>query len=564
MSDQRVWLAWAATLVACQSPASVPDPNVYKDAAPEVDSSADDVAVDTAPVDAASYTDRAQVEGRLSKTLGDLAAFGSKRAGSAADQKAGDYMRDRLAATGATDVHFESFSFPAHTVKLSSLSLTVDGASHTTAHDVLGYSGNGVISDAEVVYLHLGHDTSYVGKDVTGKIVLVDGDSTFHRKAQYRQVLAHGGVAMIYASYSPSNLVQIGTTSDAEDGLGPIPALSIGHDDGVALETAITAGKVVRASLAVDGSIAPATGRNVVSKIEGTVPGAFLVGAHYDTWYTGSVDNSSGSAALLELAAALSSRAKPRHTIYFVAYDAEEVGLFGGYDFLRDHIVTGSKDVMAFVNLEMPSAVGGDARAIAYSAAKDVEGSLTAAGMPALYTTYATMELVPALFGGVIPTDIQGMYWFGVQGTTTFCSSPYYHTTADTPDKVDVPFLASSVLAFEDVLGRFDLLDASAFAKRDENLWTADVTTEPATGGTKVTVVVHDAAGVAKAAANVNVSVDVDDFTRSFNGQATTDGSGTASLTVPSTATSAGSGNRWLHVTAGPDYPYVESVTKLP
>jgi hypothetical protein len=562
MSDQKWWLSWAAALVACQSPATVPDPNLYPDATPEADSTADEVAVDTGAMDAASYTDRAQIEGRLSKTLADLAAFGSKRAGSAADQKAGDYMRDRLLAAGAKDVHFESFSFPAHTVKSSSLSLTIDGAPQAAAHEVLGYSGSGTAS-GDVVYLHFGHDTDYVGKDVTGKIVLVDGDSAFHRKAQYRLVRANGGAAMIYASYSPSNLVQIGTTSDAEDGLGPIPAISIGHDDGVALETAITAGKVVHAALSVDGSVAQATGRNVVSKIEGTVPGAFLVGAHYDSWYTGSVDNSSGSAALLEVAAALSSRAKPRHTIYFVAYDAEEVGLFGGYDFLRDHIVTGSKDVMAFVNMEMPAAIGADTKALAYTAAEDVEKSLTAAGMPALYTTYATMELVPALFGGVIPTDIQGRYWFGLQGTTTFCASPWYHTTADTPDKVDVPFLASSVLAFEDAIGRLDLLDQSAFAKRDENLWTADVTTESVSGGTKVTVVVHDAAGAAKNAAHVTVSVDVDDFTRSFNGQATTDASGTASVTVPMTATTAGAGNRWLHVTAGPDYPYVESITKL-
>jgi Zn-dependent M28 family amino/carboxypeptidase len=560
--SEKSWLLCAAALVGCQSPATVPDPNVYGDAA-TVDSAAEDGAVDTGAVDAANYGDRAQIEGRLKTTLAELAAFGAKRAGSAADQKAGDYMRDRLVATGASDVHFESFSFPAHTVKSSSLSLTIDGAPHAAAHEVLGYSGSGTLS-ADVVHLRGGHDTDYVGKDVTGKIVLVDGDSAFHRKAQYRLVRAHGGVAMIYASYSPSNLVQIGTTSDAEDGEGPIPALSIGHDDAVALETALAAGKVVHAEVSVEGSVAPATGRNVVAKLAGTVPGAFLVGAHYDTWYTGSVDNSSGSAALLEVAAALVARSKPRHTIYFVAYDAEEVGLFGGYDFLRDHIATGEKDVMAFVNMEMPAAIGADTKALAYTAAEDVEKSLTAAGMPALYTTYATMELVPALFGGVVPTDIQGMYWFGVQGTTTFCNSPYYHTTADTPDKVDLPFLASSVLAFEDAIGRLDLLDQSAFAKRDENLWTADVTTEAVADGTKVTVVVHDAAGVAKSAANVNVSVDVDDFTRSYDGQTTTDASGTASLTVPTTATAAGSGNRWLHVTAGPDYPYVESIAKLP
>lgn len=556
----RVALA-ALLLAGCHSGDDAP-PSGAPDGSTVADAPADSVATDTA-VDAPSYTDHAQIEARLTATLEGLAAFGPKRAGSPADQKAGDYMHDRFVAAGFKDVRFESFTFPAHSVASSSLSLTIAGGAHPAAHEVFAYSGAGSV-DADVVYVGTGHETDYAGKDVTGKVVLVDADSLFHRTSQYALIRSHGGAAMLYASLSPENLIQVGTVADAEDGLGPMPAIAIGHDDGAALESAIAAGKTVHAAMSVTASVAPATGRNVVATLPGTVPGALLVGAHYDTWFTGSVDNSSGSAALVELASALAARTAPRHTLYFVAYDAEEVGLFGGYDFLRHHIVTGARDVMAFVNLEMPSAKGTGTRALAHSEEKELDDSLTKAGLPMLYATYSGMELVPAVFGGIIPTDIQGMYRSGVHGSTTFCDTPYYHTKADTPDKVDVPFLASSVLAFEDALGRLDLLDAATFATRDETLWNADVKTASAASGTTVTVVVRDAAGAVQAGANVEVRVDVDDFTRSFRGTATTDASGTATVTIPASALSAGSGSRWLHVTAGTDYPFVESIAKLP
>jgi len=44
---------------------------------------------------------------------------------------------------------------------------------------------------------------------------------------------------------------------------------------------------------------------------------------------------------------------------------------------------------------------------------------------------------VRSISGGVIPTDLQPFYTAGVQGFSTFSSTPYYHTTEDLPDKID-------------------------------------------------------------------------------------------------------------------------------
>jgi hypothetical protein len=73
-----------------------------------------------------------------------------------------------------------------------------------------------------------------------------------------------------------------------------------------------------------------------------------LVTAHYDVWYQGADDNSSGVAVLLELARALADKEHSR-TIRIVAFDAEEVGLIGSTRYLRRH--TGD-DVRLIINMD--------------------------------------------------------------------------------------------------------------------------------------------------------------------------------------------------------------------
>jgi hypothetical protein len=65
---------------------------------------------------------------------------------------------------------------------------------------------------------------------------------------------------------------------------------------------------------------------------------------------------------------------------------------------------------------------------------------------------------VRAISGGIIPTDLQPFYGAGVQGFSTFTSTPYYHTRQDLPDRVDAlplervtNYLRDALLAFQDV-----------------------------------------------------------------------------------------------------------------
>lgn len=83
---------------------------------------------------------------------------------------------------------------------------------------------------------------------------------------------------------------------------------------------------------------------NVIASIEGTdyPDSACIMGAHYDdilstsdlTVVPGANDNASGTSAVLEVARVMKkNKYKPKSTIMFIAFGAEEIGLLGSKDF---------------------------------------------------------------------------------------------------------------------------------------------------------------------------------------------------------------------------------------
>ena len=515
--------------------------------------------------DTRTYSNPEEIAARLRRTLEDLAAFGEKRAGTPEGRQAGEYLLQRFDDAGLEGVTFESSSFLSWELTSSQLALTIDGTAAPMAHEAFAYSGSGQV-EAELVNVGTGHDGAYDDVDVSGKIVLVTRDPLFHRSTQYRLVIENGGVAMLYISQSPENLIQVGTVADPEDGMGPIPTVTVGADDGETLVAALNDGSVVTARIEVDASITPAVGRNVVGRLWGDPPRGeyLLLGAHYDTWYAGSTDNGTGVAALLEVAEAMAQVDDRRYGLVFVAYDGEELGLFGGYDYLRDHLIVGDEPVLAFINFEMPATEPNGLCTLAHTNGGPLQPVLRAAGVDDLYPIMVGMEVVPTLFGGIIPTDIQGMYWSGVQGVTTACDAAYYHTPEDTVEKIDVAFLSRVAMAFEQTLLLLEEQAPEAFFVHDPKVWRIEATTDGLEDDLQVDVLVTDSSGTPQETANVRVWLDVDDFTRAAAEQVETGADGRAHVIIGSEILSQGTGGRWLHVIAGKDHTRAESITPLP
>jgi hypothetical protein len=492
----------------------------------------------------------------LNATVEALAFFGEKRVGTAAGARAGAYILDRLRGAGLNGARFEEFSFPRHDVLGATLEMRTPGQGWVTlGFDAFEGSGDGG-AEADVVAVGTATPEELAGLDLRGRVALVERHRFYHRSTQYRNLAAAGALAMIDVSAAPDNRRQVGSVRRAFEAMGSIPAVTVGADDGERLLDAARAGRLA-ARLSVAARVAPATGANVVAEIPGTRPelGAIVIGAHYDTWFTGSTDNGAGVAALLALAELWASRPAPTATLVFVAWDGEEIALYGGYDWLRRHIVAGGERVLAVLDLETPSALGGLFYGLARSGCPCLDHALRAGELDRVYTGYLPMSVVPRIFGGIIPTDVQGFYRSGVRTASTAVDSPYYHTDADTPDKVDYPHLARAVAGFDRAIatlaasaaeGALDVAEPG-----DEELWRAAAVVE----GDGVLVEVRDRHGQPCVGARVDATLLVDDFFVTGEAAGRTDDRGRARLALP-----VARAHGWLHVSAGHEYPLVERV----
>jgi len=102
---------------------------------------------------------------------------------------------------------------------------------------------------------------------------------------------------------------------------------------------------------------------NVIATIPGAVePDRWvMVGNHRDAWVYGAVDPGSGTAATLEMCRALGSAVKngwkPRRTLLYASWDAEEYGLVGSTEWAEENAK--SIDEKAVLLLNVDSAVSG-------------------------------------------------------------------------------------------------------------------------------------------------------------------------------------------------------------
>ena len=103
--------------------------------------------------------------------------------------------------------------------------------------------------------------------------------------------------------------------------------------------------------------------RNVIGYIKGsTQPDSFLVfTAHYDhlggqgkeVYFPGANDNASGTAMLLELAAHYSKpENKPKYSMVFIAFAAEEAGLLGSFHYVQNPLFP-LQSIRFLVNLDL-------------------------------------------------------------------------------------------------------------------------------------------------------------------------------------------------------------------
>ena len=98
---------------------------------------------------------------------------------------------------------------------------------------------------------------------------------------------------------------------------------------------------------------------NVIATLEGTeYPDQWVIlGNHHDAWVYGAADPGSGTTALLEVAQSLGELAesgmRPKRSIVFAAWDAEEFGILGSTEWVEELRATLQQKAIAYLNVDI-------------------------------------------------------------------------------------------------------------------------------------------------------------------------------------------------------------------
>ncbi|MGB5554714.1 MAG: M28 family peptidase, partial [Flavobacteriaceae bacterium] len=112
----------------------------------------------------------------------------------------------------------------------------------------------------------------------------------------------------------------------------------------------------VHLKLEFDWKLVPA--HNVIATMKGTeFPDQWVMrGNHHDAWVHGANDPISGMVALMEEARAIGELAKkgqkPKRTLVYAAWDAEEEGLIGSTEWVEDHKKELQEKLVAYINTD--------------------------------------------------------------------------------------------------------------------------------------------------------------------------------------------------------------------
>ena len=298
--------------------------------------------------------------------------LGYRTAGSDAETATGDMLFQEMKKIGLTDVTKDTFTLDGWEFQKAVLKFTEkNGREHLfqmggyqTSFETNGFQ------DYELVYLGRGTAADYEGKNVKGKLVLVEinqRDEWWISFPVYQAYL-RGAAALI--AVQANGYGEIAETAlNAQDIAGPdfAPAFSLSQADAQILKESLTdQTSSVRVSLDAVSRVMPDTqASNIVGKIPGSETDSMIVlSAHYDSYFDGFQDDNAAIAMMLGIARALVKGGyKPAHTLVFCAMAAEEWGIIDSkYDWstgaynqvFRIHPDWQGK-VIANLNFELPA-----------------------------------------------------------------------------------------------------------------------------------------------------------------------------------------------------------------
>lgn len=301
--------------------------------------------------------------------------LGYRPAGSRAEFETGEMLKQEMEAIGLSDVRKDSVKVDGWEFKKAVLSYSGEDGTH---HEIqLGAYQTTFVTDGpkefSLMYLGKGTASDYEGKDVTGKLVLVDINQRDEWWINYPVYQAHlKGAAALIAVQSGGYGEIDDEALNAQDIAGPenAPAFSISRKDADPLKELLERTAEMTVTLDADSRVTrDCTTYNIVGSIPGRHPDRMvLLSAHYDSYFSGFQDDNTAIALMFGIAKALlASGVTPNNTIVICAMAAEEWGVVdSNFDWSTgayEQVFTAHPEwvgkVIADLNFELPALAHG-------------------------------------------------------------------------------------------------------------------------------------------------------------------------------------------------------------
>jgi len=417
--------------------------------------------------------------------------FWGRIIGTSADAEDADWMMARFKAAGLSDVRSQPYDLVPQWFP-QSWEVTVTGAGKTISLESAqpDYVAAGTPSegmDLEAVYVGLGSEADFAGRDVAGKAVFVFSMLGAPDEDAVRRANAKGAAAILEVNMLPGNARYQAYPSGTK-----APAFTVGHDDGTAARdiiTAMPAGQSARAKVTLDVRRVP---NLKTAQIWGTLPGTtdetIYIMAHRDGWFDASGDNASGVAGMLGLAEhyAKIPQSRRQRTMIFIALEGHHNYGDGDGSMIGNRWITDNrkrlfaKTALA-INVEHPATIQTQSRPRYYDANEIVWGNTYMpqqwyAGGPsrpelqkivadAFRQFGATLDLFP---NPTPPASDMSSFFRFLPGVDTSEYHHYFHTDLETPQTVPWTGLEASTRAYAKIIDEVNELPLSTFQRPEE------------------------------------------------------------------------------------------------
>jgi len=417
--------------------------------------------------------------------------FWGRLIGTTGDAESAQWMVGKLKAAGLTDVRIQPLDlvpqwFPRSwdvVIAGGGKSIALDSAQPD--YGTVGTPPEGL--DLEAVYVGLGSEADFIGRDVKGKAVFVFTMLGAPNEGAVRRASDKGAAAVFEVNMLPGN-----ARYQAYPARTSGPAFTLGHDDGTAAREVIAAmpsGQSARVKLTLNVERVP---NLKTALVWGTLPGAtdetIYIMAHRDGWFDAAGDNAGGVASMIGLAEHFGKvpQAQRKRTIVFIGLDGHhnsgEGSAVGTAWITANRQKLFAKTALA-INVEHPSTIQTQSRPRYYNANEIVWGNTYMpqqwyAGGPSRpelekITTSAFKQFgaTLALYPSPTPpaSDMSSFFRF-VPGIDTSEYHHYFHTDLETPQTVPWTGLEASTRAFAKIIDEVNTRPLSAFQRPEETL----------------------------------------------------------------------------------------------